>query len=156
MRELTALGHIEKGVLKIHQKERFRRMISEFGDTRVMVIVKKLYKQRSNEENKYYWGCIIEYARQCINNAWGRDISKEMAHDILVINCNYEEVHNEDGQILRLPLETHNLSTVDYEKFLEKCRQWIYEYFEVHVPLPNEQSDIFETEKIAVNRQNVT
>jgi hypothetical protein len=142
VKELSTLGHIEGGVLKIHNRKEFQESLGLFNDCRVMVVVKKIYRQRTTLENAYYFGYIIEVVRECIREAWGKEISKETAHFLLKENCNFDEIVLDGGEIKRIPKETHVLSTVEFEEYLERCRKWIYEYFNFMPLLPGEQTEI--------------
>lgn len=142
MKEITTLGHIEKGILKIHKRKDFLEALPLLDDCRVMVIVRKIYRQRSNPQNGYYWGYVNEEYRALIEDRIGKKISKETAHFLLCMECNYEELILPTGEVKRIPMETHNLSTVLYEEFLQRAREYIEEEFEVRLSLPNEQNEI--------------
>ena len=65
------------------------------------------------------------------------------AHSELKANCNYIERYNEDtGVIMRSIESTADLSTVQFEEYLTRCREFILEWFGVRVPLPNEQCEL--------------
>ncbi len=53
---------------------------------------------------------------------------------------NFAEIVNEStGEIIKMPLSTTTLSTVDYNNYLEKCRSFAYDFFGITIPLPDEQ-----------------
>ena len=84
---------------------------------------------------------------QCLTEAWGYKVSKEDAHNVLKTACNYREIVNEStGEICRIPETTTKMSTVDAEVYHENCRKWVFEWFGVDIPLPNEQMQLFETQ----------
>jgi hypothetical protein len=57
--------------------------------------------------------------------------------------CNAKEVVNtKTGEILTVGLSTATLTTVEFEEFLDKCRKFIFEWFGINVPLPNEQMEM--------------
>ncbi len=142
MQEITTLGHVDRGILKIHKRKDFLEALRELNDCRVMVIVRKIYRQRTNPENAYYWGYVNEEYRALIEDRIGKKISKEIAHFLLCLECNYEELILPTGEIKRIPLETHTLSTVLFEEFLQRAREYIEEEFEIRLSLPNEQQEL--------------
>lgn len=60
---------------------------------------------------------------------------------------NFEEVYNEKtGSILRKVKSTTENTTVMQEEYHQRCREFIQEWFNIEVPLPNEQTELFKTE----------
>lgn len=133
--------------------ERFINNIAEtFPGKRIKVLVEQKRKIRSLPQNRYYFGVIVEEFRQAVFEQWGDDIGKQEAHETLKRHCNYEEICNrETGEVKlgknNLPLilvkSTADLTTAEVEQYYERCRKLIYEYFNVQVPLPNEQKTVF-------------
>jgi hypothetical protein len=142
MKEITTLGHIDNGILKIHKRKDFLDALPLLNDCRVMVIVRKIYRQRSNPQSGYYWGYINEEYRSLIEDRIGKKISKETAHFLLCLEVNYEEIILPTGEIKRIPMETHTLSTTDFEEFLQRGRDYIEEEFDKRLALPNEEIPI--------------
>lgn len=83
MKEIRTYGHIKAGRLNISYRSKFIDALGILGDCRIELIVRKLYKKRSNEQNGYYWSVIIgEYIR----GAWEeqrRLLTKDQAHEEL-------------------------------------------------------------------------
>jgi len=157
MREATTFGKIQEGVLSISRRGDFGESIKLLGDCRVMVIVKRLYKKRStktyNEEtgeegygqNGYYWHIVIQLFCDGWKEMYGEPISIKKAHEILKNECNYlERVNLKTGEILKQPQSTASMTTVEFEEYLDRCRAWIMEWFGIEVPMPNEQTKLFE------------
>lgn len=142
MKEISTLGHIEKGVLKIHKRKDFLDALQLLNDCRVMVIVRKIYRQRSNLQSGYYWGYVNEEYRALIEDRIGKKISKETAHFLLCLEVNYEELILPTGEIKRIPMDTHTLTTVLFEEFLQRARDYIEDEFDKKLALPNEQQQL--------------
>lgn len=144
MREVYTYGHIEAGQLKVHRRTDFLKAISCLTPGRVMVIVKKIYRQRTLPENAYYWGVVINEFCEGYFDMTGEKITPEQAHEILKQECNSKEVTNEKtGQVIKVPQTTAKMTTIEFEEYLESCRAFIFEWFNRRVPLPNEQSELF-------------
>lgn len=70
---------------------------------------------------------------------WGEYISAERAHETLKANCLYlERVNETTGEVIRIIGSTTENDKWDQEEYHDKCRNLIYEYFGIDVPLPNE------------------
>jgi hypothetical protein len=68
----------------------------------------------------------------------GEGISMDQAHEVLKHECNYHEIVNPTtGAVIRTGMTTTELSTIEFENYLEQCRQFIWEWFNIVVPLPD-------------------
>lgn len=124
----------------------FMEWFKKYPDgTRFEVRFKRIGNSRSQNQNRYYWGVIVESFRYGALQEWGEYKSKEEAHETLKANCLFEErVNEETGQVMRVVLSTTENDTGDQEIYHEKCRRLIEDYFGVVVPLPGEgQVEIF-------------
>lgn len=143
MREIDTYGHIKNGELKISYKKQFLESLKSFKDGRIILTVKRLYNKRSLPQNNYYWGVIINEFKKGWFDTQGERISTDDAHEILKRECNYKEITNEEtGEILKIGISTRTKTTVEYEEYLEDCRKFVYNWFGIDVPLPNEQVEI--------------
>ena len=119
MRETSTFGKIQDGVLRISRRNDFGESIKSLGDCRVLVIVKKLYKQRSTKtengrgQNGYYWYIVVNLFCKGFKEAYEEPISMEKAHEILKVECNFtERVNLNTGVVLKQPQSTADLTTV--------------------------------------------
>ena len=105
-----------------------KAVCKSLGDIEAEMILRKKKKQRSNPQNAYYWGVVIKL----IHDHTGQDINT--IHGVLT------------GMFLKVKdwldkeriRSTTELTTVEFEEYLEKCRQWAAIALEVYIPLPNE------------------
>jgi hypothetical protein len=154
MRETKSYAELyPDGTLKVFRRaEYFQSLKVLFGDSkaksiRVELIVKKLYKKRSNPQNAYYYGVVVNDFVTGLKETTGQEITPTEAHELLKSNCNAIEIPNETtGEILKVGRSTTTLSTVEMEEYLDRCRRFIFDWFNITVLLPGEQSEIiFET-----------
>jgi len=140
MRKIETYGNIVNGKLKIAKREHFYKAIEALKDCRVKLIVQKQYKQRTDKENRYYWGVIVDIWQNIIQDEWGEYYTSEQVHEFLKLNFNTKEVVCEQtGEILQIVKSTTENSTVEMEEYMEVCRRKALEMFNVIIPLPNEQ-----------------
>lgn len=131
------------GNLQANVSKQIRTLLKALADSSVVIEISKKRKQRSNNQNKYYWGVVVQEFRQGVLEMWGEHIDSQEAHEYLKLHCNFKEIINEaTGEIIKLPISTTESNTLEFEEYLEKCRKLIYEYFNVVVALPNEQKTI--------------
>lgn len=149
MRELDTYGSIQNGKLHISYKDKFLESLKLFTTkqdqvVRVIVTVKKLYRKRSNPQNAYYWGVVINEFCLGFNDTQGEDCEPEDAHYFLKQQFNYKEIYDKKtGEVLKIGKTTTNSTTIEFEEYLESCRRFIQEWFGRTVPLPNEQTELF-------------
>jgi hypothetical protein len=131
-------GKLQKGITKAIKTE-----LEKHEGKRVVITIERKRKTRSTMQNSYYWGVIVQSLRQCVLEEWGEDLGNEEAHEMLKFQCNYKELVDEStGEVIRMPLTTTNLTTTEMEEYNEKCRKFIFNFFNTVVPLPNEQGTI--------------
>lgn len=138
--KLIHTGRVRNGRLIPDNRGLLSSHVKSFEGMDVQLTISKRRKRRSNDQNAYYWGVVVAMTREGINEAWGEHLSLEEAHHILKFQCNYAEHVNEaTGEIIKIPKTTTELSTAEFEEYLERCRRFVQQWFGVIIPLPNEQ-----------------
>ncbi len=98
----------------------------------VAITIGRWQKKRSLSQNAYYWPHVVAP----IAEAAGYSTSEE-AHDALRLHFLLK--HGD----LPMPTigSTTELTTVEFEEYLAKCRQLAAEMWGLYIPLPNEVPD---------------
>lgn len=143
MKTLEYFSDVKDGKLQPNVSRQIQSDLKEFEGKRVLIKLSQKRKNRSMPQNRYYFGVVCEAFQMGAKDTWGEDVSKEEAHENLKKECNYKEfLNDETGEILRLSKTTADLTTLAFEDYIERCRQFIYTWFGVTVPMPNEQAQI--------------
>ena len=148
MQKIITYGTVSDDGLKIFEREKFTSEIKKLRrakdkTTNVKITIERNHKTRGLQQNRYYWGVVIDIIAGLLTEAHGEDVTSEEAHELMKSKFNFVEIANEStGEVINLPLSTAKLSTMDFEIFIEKCRNFAYEFFGVQIPLPNEQSNL--------------
>lgn len=122
---------------------RIREALRSYEGKTITLSVKLARKERSINQNNYYWAVIVHIWQKLILEEWGEAFSLKEVHEFLKYNCNYIEHINEDtGEILRVSKSTKENSTTEQEEFHLRARRLALEMFGVEIPLPNEQISI--------------
>ena len=79
---------------------------------------KAVFKERSLEENAYYWGCVIEKINKFKH--WQSEKSHEWVKDTFNINS------------------TADLTTFEFEILMTSVRGLCLEFWSLEIPKPNE------------------
>lgn len=146
MKVIECNGRINgEGRLCIDSTDRplFLSQISKERNKSVVIRVKVSGKQRSCWQNNYYYGVVVNLIREAISEEWGEPMTKDDVHTLLKQQCNWvEKFSQQTGESIRVAATTTNLSTVEFEEYLERCRRFALEFFNLEIPLPNEQTEI--------------
>lgn len=98
-------------------------------------------KKRSNDQNAYYWAIMTDYIQPALYDLGWREIkNKEAAHDFCRDMFLKVKVVNEvTGDERMKTKSTTELSTTEFNEYLEEISQWSAEFLGITVPAPNEQ-----------------
>ena len=117
------------GRLVMDEPGAFARALAKFRGREVQVLVESKKKRRSDRQNAYYWGVIIEI----LSDFTG--YSADEMHEAL--KSKFLGFYDKKTG-LRIVSSSAKLSTADFEKYLAQIRAWASENG-VFIPLPNEQ-----------------
>jgi hypothetical protein len=116
-----------------------------FAGKDIEVIFRRPRKQRSNEQNRYYWGAVIPAILQGFRDL-GNDVQPGNPEDAEVIHQYLKarflpprEVADAAGEAHRLPGSTAGLSTAQFMDYIAAVQQFAAEYLNVNIPDPGEQ-----------------
>ena len=144
MRNYETNGVIKNGVLSIRNRKLFDKAVLSFGDCEIELKISKKSRKRTIPQNRYYWGVIVFYWNQILEQEHGDHVTQAQTHEFLKSNFNYFEIVNkETGECLRLPKSTTENKTFEMEEYHKICRDKALEFFNVVIPLPNEQLEAF-------------
>lgn len=130
--------NVINGILK-RNRNQILETIKSFEGKDLLITFEKPKKQRSNNQNRYYHGVLIPILQNCIKESWGEIWSREKTHDFCKLQFNFiERVNESTGEIVRVPKSTTENTTTDQEDLHFEIRNFIREWFNTEVPLPNE------------------
>ena len=76
---------VKDGVITRNRKA-MRDILKCFEGQSIKITIEKKKKQRSNSQNRYYWGCLVPYWKELILQEWGELWTKEQTHEFLKMN----------------------------------------------------------------------
>lgn len=128
---------------KLTNSEQLKNNLDLFEGKVIEMHLKEYKHQRSNEQNRYYWGVIVKSWQEILKQEWGEYRSLNEVHEFLKQNLNYEEKICElTGEVLTLSKSTTKNDTKQQEEYHERCRQLAFENFQIMIQLPNEQTNL--------------
>lgn len=118
---------ISNGSINFYNREAFTKHIAKLeGD--VSITVTKWRKPRSNEQNKYYWGVVV----QILSDEIG--YTPDEIHDEL-----RSRFLREHGDKIDRIKSTTELSTVEFEDYVTQIKQFASIDLNIYIPDPNDE-----------------
>ena len=138
MNKISIFSKVVNGNLQ-RNKAKILQAIKSFDGKEIEIIIKRKRKSRSNPQNAYYFGVIIPITQRAINDEWGEIWSIQKTHEFLKNMFLFEERTNHDtSEIIKIPKSTTENSTLEQEMYHTQIRNFLLEWFNVNIPLPNE------------------
>ena len=136
---ITASGEVRGGKLRIRDRATFDESLRTLRDgLQVEVEITRLLATRSPQQNKYYWGVVIQSLCDLSGYA-----PQEM-HDICKLQFipKHLGVTRATGDVVAeftLGGSTRTLTTIEFQNYCEQIKQWAAAELDVYIPDPDER-----------------
>ena len=109
----------------------------EFVGKEIEVTIRRKRKHRSDPQNRYYWGVVVEMIRAGMKDM-GDELTPDQVHEFLKWRfLRVKKIDETTGELLyEYAGSTTKLGTVEFSEYVEKCCQFAAEYLGVSVPIP--------------------
>ena len=116
------------------------KAFEQFEGREITITIEKKRRKRSNNQNSYLWGCVYPLVKIGFFESYGEVFSIEEVHEILKMKFNSIDLINEDtGEVVVAPKSTTKNSKFEQEQYHEHIRNFAKEWFNIYIPLPNEE-----------------
>lgn len=134
-----ALGSVKNGQLSVYRKDKLLNTLQDYEGCIVEIIIRKKTKGRSVQQNRYYWGIVLDIVKDGLTEVNGERYDLQSAHKEVKKHLNgFEVLDFENMKIEVEPESTADLPSEEFEALMEDLRRWAYEFLKVTIPLPNE------------------
>ncbi len=117
-------GKVKDGKLKLDAPQSYLVELSKLEGQRIELTIRKERHVRSLNQNKYYWGVIIEI----LSNNFGYD--KEEMHEALKFK--FLKKH-EDTNLVTVG-STARLSTAEFTEYIDEIMRWSSTEYQIVIP----------------------
>jgi hypothetical protein len=96
-------------------------------------------QRRTDRQNRYYWPAFVTPFLAYLNEENGESHTKLSAHEILkgrFLRSTF--IHKETGEAFDFTRSTTDLSTGEFNNYLDQCAAFLAEYCGIIVPEPSE------------------
>ena len=140
--KITVFVHITHN--QITNKKVIRKAFEELKDGRYLVSIES-NKHRSSPQNKYYWGCCLPLVKDGLIDVGYREInSNEATHDLMKYMFLKKRIVNEEtGEVIETIGSTTELTTIEFNDYIDRIAQFTAEMLGVVIPPPNSQVELF-------------
>lgn len=121
-----------KPKLSEYQRDKLNKVFKANEGREIQIEVGRHAKSRSSQQNKFYWGVVLKltaehtgYTEQELN-----EVFKDMFLPKKFVKLAGVEVETRKS--------TTQLTTLEFESFLERVRHFASEQLQITIPLPNE------------------
>lgn len=149
MKGLVFEGRVsEDGTIHLPKTMR-KQLVAAYRGKAIVVTVRRKRRTRSNEQNAYYWACVIPALIHAFNEL-GTPMQPDNADDKEAMHCFFRdkflkgrEMVTAQGEVFNLPPTTTELSKDEFAQYLDEIMKWAAEHLNIVIPAPNEQISIF-------------
>ncbi len=111
MNKISIISKVENGSPKRNRKL-IQDAFASFEGKEIEITIAKKRKVRSNPQNAYYHGVVVELLKQAIRKEWGEIWSSDKCHEFLKNRFLYfEHINEKTGEIIKTPKSTTECST---------------------------------------------
>jgi hypothetical protein len=121
---------VKDGKLHLDRTLAFERWLSTLEGKRVTCEIKRFRKNRTSQQNRYYWGVIVDI------------LSKELGYEPdeihIMLREKFLRIHDERYPDFVLAKSTSRLSTQEFNEFKENIQRWAAQKLGIYIPDPSE------------------
>jgi len=117
--------------------------IKTFNNKDVVISFSKPKKNRSNNQNRYYWGLVLPLIQNGLLEATGELRSVDNIHYkiLLPLFAPINEIVNKDtGECITERLTSSDLTTTQFCEYIIEIQKWSAEFLGIDIPSPNEEN----------------
>lgn len=97
-------------------------------------------KFRTGNQNKYYWGVVIDTVSK--RTGYEPEELHEMFKAKFALRTRFSlNAFKEQTIVEEFPQSTKMMSTIEMTNYIDKIRAWFAEVFKENIPLPNEMTE---------------
>jgi hypothetical protein len=135
--KLTYFGRVTpEGEIKL-PGAKMRKEATAFAGKDIEVTVQRKKKHRSDPQNRYYWGVVVEMIRAGMKDM-GDAVTPDQVHEFLKWRfLRTQKVDESTGEVLyEYAGSSRKLGTIAFAEYIESCCKFAGEFLGVEIPLP--------------------
>jgi hypothetical protein len=142
--KVAARGYIQKGILRIADRQEFQAKIVSLKDTECDVIIDTDTEKKTQKQRGYYFSTLVPHTLIILRDVCGYSEFQtlEQAHNFLKYYFNPEFVPDpETSEMVRLPGSTKGMKKEHAIQFIDGIVMWAWDKFNYIMPVPKRKED---------------
>jgi hypothetical protein len=142
MNKIEIITSISNNVFK-RNRNLVLNAIKYFNDKDVIITFSKPKKSRSNNQNRFYWGCVLPLVQNGLLEATGELRSVENIHYKILLPLfapTNEIVNTDSGECINERLTSSEMTTTQFCEYIMEVQKWGAEFLGIDIPSPNEEN----------------
>lgn len=123
-------GTVKDRQVVLDDREQFRLLVQGLEGKDIELVMRKKKRRRSLAENAYYWAVPIAI----LSDLWG--YTPDETHEICL--AKWSKVPSEKRGVPDKILRSSEMTTVEFEGYMERIRRGAAVEFACYIPEPNE------------------
>ena len=140
--KIEIISSIENNLFK-RNRNLVLNAIKHFNNKEVIITFSKAKKERSNQQNRFYWGIVVPLVQNGLLEATGELRSSDNIHYkiLLPMFAPVNELVNKDtGEIVSEKITSSEMTTTQFMEFILEVQKWSSEFLNIDIPNPNEEN----------------
>lgn len=129
------------GVFHIQNRARLTEWGKMNPNKQLLMRVDKRGSRRSDPQNRYYWGVVIESVRHGFLGI-GYELTKEETHFFLKEKFNAITIENKEGVTIEVPGTTTQMTKSAFSEYVEKIARFSAEFLGIVIPEASEKLEM--------------
>jgi hypothetical protein len=116
--------------------------LESFEGQEVILTIQKARKSRSNPQNSFYWGVVLQLVQSGLKDATGEFRSVENIHYNILLKMfapENEIVNIETGECITEKITSSEMTTTQFSEYIMEIQKWSAEFLGISIPNPNEE-----------------
>ena len=137
--KLIYYGTVQDGRLHLSHRKQFDIDLKQYEGKRVEIVLTKANKRKSNEQNKFLWGCVYPCALQGFVDAGHDGLTIDDMHEYFksqFLTAGKDITNPRTGEIRTVSKTTTILSTTEMMNYVEQIARFCAEMLNVVIPEP--------------------
>jgi hypothetical protein len=118
------------------------KALETFEGQEVILTIQKARKSRTNPQNSFYWGVVLQLVQQGLKDATGEFRSVENIHYNILLKMfapENEIVNIETGECITEKITSSEMTTTQFAEYIMEIQKWSAEFLGINIPNPNEE-----------------
>lgn len=142
MEKLELHGYItEGGTLHIQNRKRLEEWSKQYPGKQVLIKIERRGSKRSNPQNRYYWGVVVQEVKLGFLNI-GYEMTAEETHYFLKEKFNSISIENKDGVNINVAGSTTQMTKTQFGEYIERIARFAAEFLSIKIPQPDESLEM--------------